>query len=83
MFISNKIWFSIWKGGRWFDILRIREFTIKGSTLIKVELVSARWEEGMGSLEEGETKGIWVTSKKSLRISDKLDKDKKDHCKDI
>ena len=37
----------------------------------------------MGSLEEGETKGIWVAGKKSLRISDKLDKDKKDHCKDI
>ena len=39
---------------------------IKGSTLTEVELASACWEERVGSLGEGETRGIWAVGKKSL-----------------
>jgi len=57
---------------------------IDGSTLIEVELVSTCWEEGVGSLGEGETRGIWAVGKKSLLEEvTKLNKNGKDQCKDI
>ena len=56
---------------------------IEGSTLTEVELVPACWE-GVGLLGEGETRGIWAVGKKSLLEEvTELDKDEKDHCKDI
>ena len=53
-----------------------RKFSIKGSTLTKVELVSTCWKDCMSLLGEGETRGIWTVGKKitliTLRRSDRV-----------